>query len=121
MRVQAHHRYARPERLEREHQLGAQPIAEMRHVKSNVTAGEIDEIKPIEDEDSLRGHPCEKKENAPRRGRAHAERGTWRGHSCSASSRTCVAHAPTSARRVKPNVGCSSATCTTAPRRESPP
>jgi hypothetical protein len=50
MRIQPHHRYACPERLDCEDQLCAQPTAEMVHVGGYVTAGEVDEVEPIKHE-----------------------------------------------------------------------
>jgi hypothetical protein len=58
MRIQPDHRDACPERLNREDQFRAQSTAEMRHVGGDVTAGEVDEVEPIEHSESLRrGRP----------------------------------------------------------------
>ena len=54
MRVQPHHRHPCPERLDREHQFCAQATAEMDQVGGHVTAGEVDEVEPIEHGESLR-------------------------------------------------------------------
>jgi hypothetical protein len=48
IRAEAHHRHPSPQGLDREHQLGAQSVREVLDVGGNVTAGEIDEVEPIE-------------------------------------------------------------------------
>ena len=56
---QPHHRHACPEGLDGERELRAQPTGEVVHVGGDVPAWQVDEVKPIEHSESLRGASIE--------------------------------------------------------------
>lgn len=58
-RGQPHHRHAGAERLDGEYELRAQPTGEVLHIGGDVPARRVDEVKPIEHSESLRGAAIE--------------------------------------------------------------